>query len=40
VDRPTREEILADSRAGPEAVVALVEGLVRRLTAVGGGYGR
>jgi hypothetical protein len=36
VDRPTREEILIVYRAGPEAVVALVEGLVRRLTAVEG----
>jgi transposase len=36
VDRPTREEILAIYRAGPEAVVALVEGLVRRLAAVEG----
>ena len=36
MDRPTREEILAIYRAGPEAVVALVEGLVRRLTAVEG----
>src|SRR5215211_5772829 len=36
VDRPTREEVLAVYRAGPEAVVALVEGLVRRLAAVEG----
>ena len=36
MDRPTREEILAIYRAGPEAVVALVEGLVRRLAAVEG----
>jgi len=36
VDRPTREEILAIYRAGPEAVVALVEGLVRGLTALEG----
>jgi len=36
VDRPTREEILAIYRAGPEAVVTLVEGLVRRLAAVEG----
>src|SRR5262245_19460767 len=36
VDRLTREEILTVYRAGPEAVVALVEGLVRRLTAVEG----
>jgi len=36
VDRPTHEEILAVYRAGPEAVVALVEGLVRRLAAVEG----
>src|SRR5215211_179945 len=36
VDRPTREEILARYRAGPEAVVALVAGLVRRLAAAEG----
>ena len=36
VDPPTRAEILAVYRAGPEAVVALVEGLVRRLAAVEG----
>ena len=36
MDRPTREEILAIYRAGPEAVVALVEGLVGRLAAVEG----
>jgi transposase len=36
VDRPTRAEILAIYGAGPEAVVALVEGLVRRLAVVEG----
>jgi transposase len=36
VDPPTREEILAVYRAGPEAVVALVEGLVRRLMTLEG----
>ena len=36
MDRPTREEILAIYRAGPEAVVALVVGLLRRLAAVEG----
>ena len=36
MDRPTREEILAIYRAGPEAVVALVEGFIRRLAAVAG----